>query len=66
MTIQTVMNKTLMPISVTIKYYQLEALVEFLSSDSVKTVRTNNINLELVSSDLITEFAKIKDKVEAL
>tara|TARA_R100000329_G_C7573607_1_gene203078 strand:- start:736 stop:936 length:201 start_codon:yes stop_codon:yes gene_type:complete len=66
MTIQTVMNKTLMPISVTIKYYQLEALVEFLSSDSVKTVRTNNINLEVVSSDLITEFAKIKDKVEAL
>tara|TARA_R100000479_G_scaffold158735_1_gene95737 strand:- start:86 stop:286 length:201 start_codon:yes stop_codon:yes gene_type:complete len=66
MTIQTVMNKTLMPISVTIKYYQLEALVEFLSSDSVKTVRTNNINLEIVSSDLITEFAKIKDKVEAL
>ena len=66
MTIQTTMNKTLMPISVTIKYYQLEALVEFLSSDSVKTVRTNNINLEIVSSALITEFAKIKDKVEAL
>ena len=66
MTIQTVMNKTLMPISVTIKYYQLEALVEFLSSDSVKTVRTNNINLEVVSSDLITEFAKIKDKVESI
>ena len=66
MTIQTVMNKTLMPISVTIKYYQLEELVKFLSSDSVKTVRTNNINLEIVSSDLITEFAKIKDKVEAL
>ena len=66
MTIQTIMNKTLMPISVTIKYYQLEALVEFLSSDSVKTVRTNNINLEVVSSDLIDEFAKIKEKVEAL
>ena len=66
MTIQTVMNKTLMPISVTIKYYQLEALVEFLSSDSVKTVRANNINLELVSSELATEFAKIKEKVEAL
>ena len=66
MTIQTVMNKTLMPISVTIKYYQLEALVNFLSSDSVKTVRTNNINLEIVSSDLIAEFEKIKDKVEAL
>ena len=66
MTIQTEMNKTLMPITVTIKYYQLEALVEFLSSDSVKTVRTNNINLEVVSSDLITEFAKIKDKVESI
>ena len=66
MTIQTVMNKTLMPISVTIKYYQLEALVKFLSSDSVKTVRTNNINLEIVSSELATEFAKIKEKVEAL
>ena len=36
MTIQTVMNKTLMPISVTMKYYQLEELVKFLSSDSVK------------------------------
>ena len=66
MTIQTVMNKTLMPISVTMKYYQLEELVKFLSSDSVKTVRANNINLELVSSELATEFAKIKDNVEAL
>ena len=66
MTIQTVMNKTLMPISVTIKYYQLEGLVEFLSSDSVKTVRANNINLEVVSSDLATEFAKIKEKVESI
>ena len=66
MTIQTVMNKTLMPISITIKYYQLEGLVNFLSSDSVKTVRANNINLELVSSDLAEEFAKIKEKVEAL
>lgn len=66
MTIQTVMNKTLMPISVTLKYYQLEGLVEFLSSDSVKTVRANNINLEVVSSDLATEFAKIKEKVESI
>ena len=66
MTIQTVMNKTLMPISVTLKYYQLEGLVEFLSSDSVKTVRSNNINLEVVSSDLATEFAKIKEKVESI
>ena len=66
MTIQTVMNKTLMPISITVKYYQLEGLVNFLSSDSVKTVRANNINLELVSSELATEFAKIKEKVEAL
>ena len=66
MTIQTVMNKTLMPISITVKYYQLEGLVNFLSSDSVKTVRANNINLELVSSELATEFAKIQEKVEAL
>jgi len=66
MNIQTVMNKTLMPISVTLKYYQLEGLVEFLSSDSVKTVRSNNITLEVISHELATEFAKIKEKVEAI
>lgn len=66
MTIQTVMNKTLMPISVTVKYYQLEELVKFLSSDSVKTVRANNITLEVLSSEVATEFAKIKEKVESI
>ena len=66
MTIQTVMNKTLMPISVTVKYYQLEELVKFLSSDSVKTVRANNITLEVLSSEVAAEFAKIKEKVESI
>ena len=66
MTIQTQMNKTLMPISVTLKYYQLEGLVEFLSSDSVKTVRSNNITLEVISHELANEFAVIKEKVEAI
>ena len=66
MTIQTVMNKTLMPISVTVKYYQLEELVKFLSSDSVKTVRANNITLEVLSSEVANEFSKIKEKVESI
>jgi len=66
MTIQTVMNKTLMPISVTMKYYQLEELVKFLSSDSVKTVRANNVTLDIISTDIASEFAKIKDKVESI
>jgi len=66
MTIQTVMNKTLMPISVTMKYYQLEELVKFLSSDSVKTVRANNITLEILSSEIADEFSKIKEKVESI
>ena len=66
MTIQTVMNKTLMPISVTMKYYQLEELVKFLSSDSVKTVRANNITLEILSSEIGDEFSKIKEKVESI
>jgi len=66
MTIQTVMNKTLMPISVTMKYYQLEELVKFLSSDSVKTVRSNNVTLDIISSDIASEFAKIKEKVESI
>ena len=66
MTIQTVMNKTLMPISVTMKYYQLEELVKFLSNDSVKTVRSNNVTLDIISSDIASEFAKIKEKVESI
>ena len=66
MTIQTVMNKTLMPISVTMKYYQLEELVKFLSSDSVKTVRANNITLEILSSEIADEFQVIKQKVESI
>lgn len=66
MTIQTVMNKTLMPISVTMKYYQLEELVKFLSSDSVKTVRANNITLEILSSEIADEFEVIKQKVESI
>jgi|TARA_R100000479_G_C6302786_1_gene170920 hypothetical protein len=66
MTIQTVMNKTLMPISVTIKYYQLEELVKFLSSDSVKTVRSNNITLDILSSEMAEEFQVIKQKVESI
>jgi len=55
-----------MPISLNVKYYQLEELAKFLSSDSVKTVRANNITLEIISSDIASEFAKIKDKMEAL
>ena len=66
MTIQTVMNKTLMPISVTMKYYQLEELVKFLTSDRVKTVRGNNITLDIISSDVASEFEKIKEKVESI
>ena len=66
MTINAQMNKTLMPISLSIRYYQLEELAKFLSSDSVKTVRANNITLEIISSEIGDEFAKIKDKVEAL
>ena len=66
MTIQTVMNKTLMPISVTMKYYQLEELVKFLSSDSVKTVRANNITLEILSAEIADEFQVIKQKVESI
>tara|TARA_A100001201_G_scaffold93958_1_gene81654 strand:+ start:14 stop:214 length:201 start_codon:yes stop_codon:yes gene_type:complete len=66
MTIQTVMNKTLMPISVTMKYYQLEELVKFLSSDSVKTVRANNITLEILSAEIADEFEVIKQKVESI
>ena len=66
MTINAQMNKTLMPISLNVKYYQLEELAKFLSSDSVKTVRANNITLEIISSEISDEFAKIKDKVEAL
>ena len=66
MTINAQMNKTLMPISLSIRYYQLEELAKFLSSDSVKTVRANNITLEIISSEIADEFAKIKDKVEAL
>lgn len=66
MTINAQMNKTLMPISLNVKYYQLEELAKFLSSDSVKTVRANNITLEIISSDIASEFAKIKDKMEAL
>ena len=66
MTIQTVMNKTLMPISVTMKYYQLEELVKFLSSDSVKTVRSNNITLDILSSEMAEEFQVIKQKVESI
>ena len=66
MTIQTVMNKTLMPISITVKYYQLEGLVNFLSSDSVKTVRANNITLEILSAEIADEFEVIKQKVESI
>ena len=66
MTIQTTMNKTLMPISVTLKYYQLEELVKFLTSDSVKTVRANNVTLDIISSDIASEFEKIKEKVESI
>lgn len=66
MTINAQMNKTLMPISLNLKYYQLEELAKFLSSDSVKTIRVDNVTLDIISSDVSTEFEKIKVKVEAL
>jgi hypothetical protein len=66
MSIELKINKSLVPVTVTMSYYKLEDLVNFLSSDSVKVACENNITLKIFSTEIIDEFQIVKKQIGGL
>ena len=66
MTIEVNINKSQVPVTVTMSYYKLEELAKFLSSDSVKVACENNITLKIFSTEIVDEFQMIKKQIGGL
>ena len=66
MSIELKINKSLVPVTVTMSYYKLEELAKFLSSDSVKVACENNITLKIFSTEIMDEFQIVKKQIGGL
>ncbi len=66
MSIELKINKSLVSVTVTMSYYKLEDLVNFLSSDSVKVACENNMSLKIFSTEIIDEFQIVKKQIGGL